>query len=260
MRSRASAIARPRLGAPARLAVALERRPVSNPARCRLNSDAKHLYGSKFLPFALRIPNSALKEFSTRRSDQVRASQTFEIMNPAPNGKIARSADAKPSFGHRQAGGVSAADLVLRNQAMNPLCSATSNDWQCDTKPHTHRVFPVTRHPSPDPRHSLVAPKPRVGGSPFNPSMKIAKRTQSQNGVYTFKSSVSVVSVSPASTKRTQFCPDIPRGGDSLSPPVLGADLPRQVARHTRQCVYRKSFVVIPKTLNEFAKIQPNPA
>ena len=69
-------------------------------------------------------------------------------MNPAPNSKIARSADAKLNFGHRLAGGVSAADLVLRNQTRNLFCPVTSDESHV-TRCLTHAVFflsPVTRH------------------------------------------------------------------------------------------------------------------
>jgi len=51
--------------------------------------------------------------------------------------------------------------------------------------------------------------------------MKITKRTQFQNGGSKFKSGLSVNSAAFAFAKRTQFSPDIPQGGDSLSPPAL---------------------------------------
>ena len=63
------------------------------------------------------------------------------------------------------------------------------------------------------------APPSRFNTSPFNPTMKITKQTQFQNGVSNVKSGHSEVFVASAWEKRTQFLPDIPRGGDSLSPP-----------------------------------------
>ena len=63
-------------------------------------------------------------------------------------------------------------------------------------------------------RPPLVAPKPGVGGSRSN---KITKRTQFQNGVSHIKSSLSNFSAASALAKRTQFCPDIPRGLDRWS-------------------------------------------
>jgi len=164
------------------------------------------------------------------------------------NSKIDRTADAKPGFGHRTAAPWSAggrADLPvlhsntakggparrppLHSQSFIPHHEASRTPrFSCHPSPVTHHPSPVTRHqlvalrgpariyfsPSRVHRPPLVAPKPGVGGSRSN---KITKRTQFQNGVSHIKSSLSNFSAASALAKRTQFCPDIPRGLDRWS-------------------------------------------
>ena len=105
---------------------------------------------------------------------------------------------------------------------------------------------------------TLVAPKPRVGGSrftlqPFNASTRLGKLRNEPNSRTAHPPSNQHF---PKILRRfswkdePNFAPIFQGHGTACPRPCWGADLPRQVARHTRQCVYRKSFVVIPKTLN----------
>ena len=93
---------------------------------------------------------------------------------------------------------------------------------------------PVTRHPSCVMCHVSLLRNPQSPSGSSRPGadifafcsllsriMKITKRTQFQNGGSKFKSGLSVNSAAFAFAKRTQFSPDIPQGGDSLSPPAL---------------------------------------
>ena len=150
---------------------------------------------------------------------------------------------ARPRLGAQVVGRTCPSSIAILRRVDRPAVPRSILNLSSPiTKPHARRVFPVTHHPSPITRHPspvtrhqlvalrgpariyfspsrvhrppLVAPKPGVGGSRSN---KITKRTQFQNGVSHIKSSLSNFSAASALAKRTQFCPDIPRGLDRWS-------------------------------------------
>jgi len=93
-----------------------------------------------------------IRHRARRKSDQVRPSQTFEMMNPPQNARIVRSAIAKPKIGHRPPGPWIAglrpgstrrygrADLPVRRPPLRHKASRPPR-FSCHSSP-------VTRHPS----------------------------------------------------------------------------------------------------------------